>query len=189
MKKITLFAFAGSTRKESYNKKLLRVAVRAAEQAGAEVKTFDLADYPMPLYDGDLEAERGLPEKAIALKHELAAADALLIASPEYNGSLSAVLKNTIDWLSRPGAVEGSVYQGKTALIISASPGRLGGLRGLNHLREILTNLGVFVLPGQRAVSEAHKVFNEASEMVDEDTKAQVEKLVFGLVETAERLR
>lgn len=183
-----ILALAGSTRKDSYNKTLLAWVARRAEAAGAEVTVVDLRDYAMPLYDGDLESEAGLPEKAAELKRLAHSADAFLIASPEYNGSLTAVLKNAIDWLSRPGAVEGSVFQDKVALLVSASPGGLGGLRGLRHLTEVLGNLGVFVLPGQRAVSRAHEAFDEGGEIKDEALRAQLEALAQTLVRTTERL-
>ena len=114
MSQLHIVAFAGSTRKDSYNKVLVRLAAEMAEEAGARVTLLDLADFPAPLYDGDLESDSGLPEKAAEFKKLLDQADAFLIASPEYNSSISAVLKNSIDWASRPGAVEGSVFDGKT---------------------------------------------------------------------------
>lgn len=188
MKNLKILAFAGSTRKDSYNKKLVKVMAELARETGASVELIDLADYRAPLYDGDFEEQHGLPEEAAELKRKLNESDALLISSPEYNGSLTAVLKNTIDWLSRPGAVEGSVFQGKTALLVSASPGGLGGLRGLRHLREILTNLGTMVVPGQRAVSAAHKVFGEDGQLNDEALKEQLAKLVEDFHKTATAL-
>ena len=142
---IQLVALAGSTRKGSFNKLFLQQAVELAAKFGAQVKIVELSDYQMPLYDGDLESEHGLPEVSAEFKKVLHAADAFLISSPEYNASMTGVLKNAIDWASRPGAVEGSVFADKPALLISASPGGLGGLRGLNHLRDVLTTLGVFL--------------------------------------------
>lgn len=189
MSQLKILAFAGSTRAGSFNKKLIAVATDLARQAGAEVKLVDLKDYPMPLYDGDDEARSGLPEKAAQLKHLMEWADAFLIASPEYNSSISAVLKNTIDWTSRAGAVEGSVYAGKTAAIISASPGALGGLRGLKHLRDILMNLGVLVLTQQHAVSQAHQAFNDNNEFLDQSSTDRVQAIVAELVRVAGSLR
>ncbi len=186
--KSKILAFAGSTRKESFNKKLAQAAAELARKAGAEVTYIDLNDYPLPLYDGDLEESEGLPEAAAKLKRLMADHDGLLLASPEYNGSVTGVLKNTIDWLSRPGAVEGSVFHGKTALLLSASPGGLGGLRGLVHVRAILTNLGVLVLPGQHAIGGAHKEFNEAGQLANQELQSKVEGLVESLVETTQRL-
>src|ERR1700690_2177036 len=101
-----ILAFAGSTRKESFNKKLVKVAADAARAAGAEVTYLDLKDIPMPLYDGDLETEQGLPENAKKFKAMLLAHDGLLISAPEYNSSISGVLKNAIDWASRPAPGE-----------------------------------------------------------------------------------
>jgi chromate reductase, NAD(P)H dehydrogenase (quinone) len=149
-----ILAFAGSTRADSFNKKLVRVAVEGARQAGAEVTLVDLRDYPMPLYDGDLETEAGMPESAARLKELMKAHDGFLIASPEYNSSITAVLKNTIDWVSRaaPGEEPLAAFDGKAAALMSASPGALGGLRGLVHVRSILGNIGVLVLPDQVAV-------------------------------------
>src|SRR5262249_29719722 len=97
-----ILAFAGSTRRDSFNKKLAGIAADGARAAGAEVTFIDLRDYPLPLYDGDLEAEKGLPEQAQRLKKLFLDHDGLLISSPEYNSSISGVLKNTIDWVSRP---------------------------------------------------------------------------------------
>jgi chromate reductase len=188
MSKPRIIAFAGSTRTDSLNQKLIKVAADQARQAGAEVNLIALRDYPMPLYDGDLESESGLPEQAVELKKAMAEADAFLIASPEYNSSLSAVLKNSIDWTSRPGAVEGSVYAGKTAALISASPGALGGVRGLNHLRSVLMNLGVLVVTPQQAVSRAHQAFNDQGGLKEEANLERLRGVVEELVRVAGRL-
>ena len=126
-------AFAGSLRTGSFNKKLLALAAAAARTAGAEVTTVDLRDLALPLFDQDLEAASGLPEGAKKFKALLRASDGLLIASPEYNSSLTAVLKNAIDWASRAESDDEpplAAYRGKTAALCSASPGALGGLRG-----------------------------------------------------------
>src|SRR3989338_2486857 len=99
-----ILAFAGSTRTESFNKKLVQIAVRGAKQAGADVAYIDLRDFPLPLFDGDLEAKEGLPANAKKLKALFLDHQGLLISSPEYNSSISGVLKNTIDWVSRSEA-------------------------------------------------------------------------------------
>src|SRR5690606_32044347 len=134
---IKVLALAGSTRTGSYNRMLAALAAEAAREAGAEVTLINLRDYPMPLYDGDLEEREGLPTSARQLRELFLSHDALIIASPEYNGSLSAVLKNTIDWLSRPqpGDPPRACFANKVAVIVSASTGALGGMRGLVHLR------------------------------------------------------
>ena len=181
-----ILAFAGSTRTASYNKQLVRFAAEAARAAGAEVALLDLRDYPLPLDDGDLEDQQGLPENAKKLKAILREHDAFIIASPEYNSSITAVLKNTIDWVSRSESDDEpalAAYRGKTAALLSASPGALGGLRGLVHLRAILGNIGVIVLPDQVAVPKAHEVFDAAGGLKDERSAGQVTRVAQGLVD------
>jgi len=172
-----ILAFAGSTRTDSFNKKLVRVAAAAAETAGAEVTFVDLRDLPMPLYDGDLETRDGLPKEAMRFKELLLAHQGLLIASPEYNSSISAVLKNAIDWASRPAPGEESLacFKGKVAGLMSASPGALGGLRGLVHLRAILGNIMVIVLPQQAAVGKAQEAFDANGSLKDAGPRGMVE--------------
>src|SRR5215475_5624821 len=137
--KVKVLCFAGSLRADSVNKKLAKVAVAAAKKHNAEVAFLDLKDYPLPIYDGDLEASSGLPENALKLKALFKAHDAFIIASPEYNSSISAALKNVIDWTSRPMENEKQLecFMGKVVGLMSASPGALGGLRGLVTVRSI----------------------------------------------------
>jgi chromate reductase, NAD(P)H dehydrogenase (quinone) len=174
-----ILAFASSTRKESFNKKLVAIAAQGAREAGAEVTLIDLKDFPLPLFDQDLEAEQGMPENGKKLKKLFIDHDGLLIASPEYNSSFPAVLKNAIDWVSRPAPGEPSLaaFRGKAATLMSASPGALGGLRGLVHVRSILGNLGVIVLPDQIALAKAHEVFQPDGSLVDPKRQAGVEEL------------
>ena len=183
----TLVALAGSTREQSFNKKLIHLAVQSAERAGASVTLVDLRDYPLPLYDGDLERKQGIPENALKLRPTFVAADGLLIASPEYNGSYSGVLKNTFDWLSRPTETDTSMsaFANKIVGIMSASPGGLGGLRGLSQLRVLLANLNTVVIPEQVAVSRAHEAFSETNELRDEKTSKTLNQLVSRVVELA----
>jgi chromate reductase len=171
-----ILAFAGSSRKESFNKKLIKIAAKGAEEAGAIVTVVDLADYPMPLFDQDLEANEGMPENARKFKKLLAEHDAIMIASPEYNSAFSPLLKNVIDWASRAESEEPplSAYQGKVAVIMSASPGGLGGSRGLVFLRMLLANMGVIVLPEQIAISGAFKAFNEDGSLSDDRSQKSV---------------
>jgi len=185
-----ILAFAGSARKDSSNKKLVRVAAQAAEEAGAEVNLIDLAEYPMPLYDGDSEAEQGLPANAAKLKQLFLENDGLLIAAPEYNSSITPLLKNTIDWVSRPAEGEGSLaaYKDKVAMLMAASPGGLGGLRGLVHVRSILQNIGVIVLPDQRAVSGAMSAFDDSGQLKDEKMRASIQGLGTKLVNVLSKL-
>lgn len=186
----TILAFAGATRTGSYNKRLIKVAAKAAEQAGASVTLIDLRDMDLPLYDGDLEKAHGLPENAKKLKAMLLEHDGLLISSPEYNSSISAVLKNAIDWASRP--VEGqpplAEFRGKVAGLMAASPGALGGLRGLVHLRAILGNIGVLVLPDQLAVSKAHEAFDDEGSLKDEVQHKKIAAIAERTVQTIAKL-
>ena len=185
-----ILAFAGSARRESFNKKLVRIAVAGAEAAGAQVTHIDLADYPLPLFNQDLEVEQGLPEQAVALKKLFLENDGLLLSCPEYNSSITPLLKNTIDWVSRQAPGEGplAAYKGKVATLMSASPGRLGGLRGLVHVRSILGNIGVVVLPDQIAVSEAHGSFSPDGKHHDAKMHESIEKLGRSLAEFLQRL-
>lgn len=185
-----ILAFAGSTRTESYNKKLVKIAATGARAAGAEVTYLDLRDIPMPLFDEDLEAQEGLLHpNARKLKDMMLAHQGLLIASPEYNSSISGVLKNAIDWVSRPADGEAPLacFVDKVATIMSASPSPLGGLRGLIHLRAILGNIKVIVLPDQITVPKAYDAFNSDGTL--KDAQAAVEKLGFNLATVLVKLK
>lgn len=160
-----ILAIAGSLREHSLNKKLAKIAAAGARKAGAEVTIVNLSDYRLPLYDGDLEANEGLPDKVKELRQLFIEHDGFIFSSPEYNSSVSGVFKNVIDWVSRPDVKP--VFFGKTAVIMSASPGDLGGLRGLVHLRAILGNLNVLVLPDQISISAAHQAFNKDGQLND----------------------
>jgi NAD(P)H-dependent FMN reductase len=186
-----ILAFAGSVRRESFNRRLIRIAVDATRQAGADVTHIELADYPLPLFNQDLEAEAGLPENAVVLKTLFVEHDGLLISSPEYNSSITPLLKNTIDWVSRqlPGEASLAAYKGKVAALVAASPGKLGGLRGLVHVRSILGNIGVLVLPDQLAVPEAHQAFTDDGRLKDARQQATVERVGRSLVEVARKLK
>lgn len=174
-----ILAFAGSTRKDSYNKRLVKVAAQGARDAGADVTVLDLCDYPLPLFDEDLEAREGIVPNAKKLKEIFKAHHGLMISSPEYNSSISAVLKNTIDWVSRPMEGEPPLgpYLEKVAVLMGASPGNLGGLRGLVHLRAILGNIQVTVLPDQIAVMKAHEAFNPDGTLKDPKQQQSVMNL------------
>ncbi len=184
-----ILAFAGSTRRDSYNQRLVRIAADGAQEAGADVMLLDLKEYPLPLFSEDLEQE-GFPDNATKLKQLFLEHDGLLIASPEYNSSITPLLKNTIDWVSRPAEGEKSLaaYQGKVAALLAASPGRLGGLRGLVHVRAILGNIGVLVLPDQIAVPRAFEAFGEDGQLTDEKQQARVQGLGKSLAETLAKL-
>ena len=186
-----ILAFASSTRRESFNKKLVAIAAQGAREAGAEVTLIDLKDFPLPLFDQDLEADQGMPEMGKKLKKLFIDHDGLLIASPEYNSSFPAVLKNAIDWVSRPAPGEPSLaaFRGKVATLMSASPGALGGLRALVHVRSILGNIGVIVLPDQITVADAHEAFNPDGTLNDPKRQAGIEALGRTLAEFLAKLK
>lgn len=167
---VRILAFAGSARDGSFNKKLIRIAADGARDAGAKVTLLDLRDYEMPIYDGDLEEGSGLPENAVRLRGIFAEHDGLLIAAPEYNSSITPLLKNVIDWVSRPAGDDAMLkyIAGKTAALVSTAPGALGGLRGLVHVRQILGNIQVTVLPNQATIPGARSAFKEDGSLVDE---------------------
>ena len=177
---LRILAFAGSTRRESFNKKLVQIAAAGAREAGADVTNIDLRDYRLPVFDQDHESEQGKPDHAKALKQMMIDHDAFLIAAPEYNSSITGVLKNSTDWVSRPDDGEAAplvAYRGKVVTLMSASPGALGGLRGLVHLRSILGNLGCIVLPNQAAVPKAHEAFKDDGTLVDDAQQQRILEL------------
>jgi NAD(P)H-dependent FMN reductase len=186
-----ILAFAGSLREKSYSKRVLKVAVEGARRAGAEVTLIDLKDYPMPIYSADLQDTQGFPPIATALQKLMLEHDGLLIASPEFNASLPAVLKNAIDWTSRPNEnlKLGECYRGKVAAIISASPGSFGGIRCLGHLRDVLTILLVHTLPQEIAVAKVGGLFeDDGDEMTNSTVRGILEDLGASLVETLRKM-
>ena len=185
-----ILAFAGSTRKDSWNKKLIAIADAAARQAGGEVTLVDLAEYPMPLYDGDLEKNEGIPPNGKKFKELLKSHHGLLISAPEYNSSITGVLKNAIDWASRPEPNEPGLvaFIGKVAGLMAASPGALGGLRGLVHVRAILGNIQVLVIPEQFTIASAHEAFNPDGSLKDEKKQATLEGIAKKVVSVTARL-
>ena len=177
---IQVLAFAGSLRGDSFNKKLIAEAASMARQMQANVTLIDLKDYPIPFYDEDIEKREGMPQKANQLRQMMVKSDVILIASPEYNGSLSGVLKNTIDWASRSeeGSPSRDAFKGKKFAIMSASPGGGGGSRGLVHLRSILENIGGTVIPEQVIVPNAYSAFDSNGRLKDEKIKKELKDLV-----------
>ena len=170
----TILAFAGSARRESYNRKLIRAAAGMLEEGGATVDVLELGELDLPLYHGDLEAESGVPTGAREFRRRVAESDGLLLACPEYNSSITPLLKNALDWASRPVEERRHPFGGKAAALLSASPGALGGVRGLVTVRSVLTSLGVLVLPGQASVSQAHQAFDADGRLVDEASARRV---------------
>ncbi len=174
-----ILALAGSYRENSYNKRVLHLAAEGARNAGADVTVIDLRDFPLPVYDADMQEGGAFDENALRLQDVMSEADGFLIASPEYNGSIPGGFKNAIDWTSRAN----DKYQicepvrGKTAALITAAPGQFGGLRCLAHLRGVLTIMGVNVLPTEIAVTFVGQKFDADGEMTDEKTKGLLENL------------
>jgi len=186
MSKTKILAFSGSNRKTSFNQKLVTVAAEGAMAAGAGVTIIHLADYDVPLYNADLEAEQGIPDAALAFKALLMAHDGFLIASPEYNGMFTPVLKNMLDWASRKQLADEApllAFRGKLAAIMATSPGALGGVRGLMVLRILLSNLGVNVLAEQQAVPFAMKCW-DGDVMKDDPQRQAILRLGQQLVST-----
>lgn len=167
-----VLVFAGSTRSDSYNKKLAQEAANMAHVMGANATFLDLKDYPMPFYDEDLEKKEGMPEHAKRFRDAMIASDAIVIASPEYNASISAVLKNALDWASRTSDASGSAFEGKRFAIMSASPGKMGGVRGLLNLKTIIEALGGQVVEKQVSIGQAYR----EGALSNEDVKAQLKK-------------
>jgi len=188
---LSVLAFSGSSRSGSLNKKLVHAAAGAVREAGGDVEEIDLRDFRMPLYDGDEEAADGPPENAARLRDLFASKDAFLIGCPEYNGLITPLLKNTIDWVSRPDA-DGKpgtlAVRGKLAALTAASPGSLGGLRGLVHVRMLLSNIGMFVLPDQLALPGAAKAFDDNGTLNDESAVKRLATLAGRFVQAGERL-
>ena len=185
-----ILAVSGSLRADSFNRKLVRIAAEGARAAGAEATVLDLREFPLPIFDEDLEKKEGLPDNAKKLKELFKSHQGLLVSSPEYNSSLSAVLKNTIDWVSRPAPGEPplAAFAGKVAGLLAASPGALGGLRGLVHLRSILGNIGMIVLPEQFALVKAHEAFNADGTMKDDKARAAAMRIGEAVARTAGKL-
>lgn len=184
-----ILVIPGSTRSEALSKRFAR-SVPALLPEGAEATVVDLRDHAMPLYDGDLEKAEGLPEAAVALRELVKQHDAVVFVSPEYNASIPGVLKNTIDWLSRPHEPDpdGQPWAGKVAGLLSSSPGALGGMRGLVHLRQILMNVGMQVVTEQFALGKAHEAFDDDGGLASERHRAAVEKVLGSVVRLSRAL-
>ena len=166
-----ILAFSGSIRDGSINTRLVDAATAELVQQECEVTRISLADYPLPIYDGDLESQEGIPDNARKLARLFHEHEGLFIACPEYNGSLSPLLKNTIDWISRVSFDDkGELvpYRGKIGAVAAASPGAMGGISMLYHLREILTRLGVLIVAEQVAVGNGFSAFDEMDKLTDE---------------------
>jgi chromate reductase len=180
-----LLAFAASLRRESWNRKLIALAVAIVRQAGVEVDLAEFQEFDMPLYNRDLQDASGFPPGARELHRRVAAANGLLIASPEYNYSLPGTLKNAIDWVSRMTPMP---FRGKSGFLLSASTSQVGGIRGLWQLRIPLEGLGVLVHPDMYSLPWADKSFDEAGELKEKERRDRLAQMLEAHLATARKL-
>ncbi|MGZ5862291.1 MAG: NADPH-dependent FMN reductase [Methyloceanibacter sp.] len=187
-----LLFFAGSTREGSYNKRLARLAQHIAQANGVEGVFVDLRDYTMPLYSGDLEAEQGPPVAAREFKALLSEYQGVFVASPEYNSSITPLLKNTLDWVTRvrgKGESGLEVYKSRVFAISGASPGYYGAMRSLLHLRQILeVGIGATVIPQQMALPRAGNAFADDGSLKDKSQQSLLKDVVEALATAARKL-
>jgi NAD(P)H-dependent FMN reductase len=182
-----IFGFAAAFRKDSFNRKLISQVADALKSQGSV--SFDLGDFrefEMPIYDGDLEEEKGVPAGAEKLAARMAAADAVIISTPEYNGGIPGTLKNAIDWVSR---LDTNPLDGKQVLLIGASPGALGAVRGLWHTRVPFEAMGAFVYPEMFGLPKAAHAFKADGSFEDPKTRARLEELLTAFIEYIGRSR
>lgn len=187
----SILILPGSVRLGSYNRKLASEAMRLLAMTDAVISRVDLADYPLPIYDGDVETESGVPQNAQLLAQRIAAQDGLLIVSPEYNASIPPLLKNAIDWASRVRKVDERPVQPFKGLVVglaSASPGSFGGMRGLEAIRIVLRALGAEVMTQQCIVPRAADGFDENGRLTDDVARTSLESLCERLLDTARSL-
>ena len=180
----------GSARSQALSKRLAHAGLAAIGRAGGAGTLIDLAQFEMPLYHAELEARDGLPEAARRLQALIAGHDALLVASPEYNGSMTPLLVNALDWCSRVDRLNSSgsglgIFADKPAGLLGSSPGPLGGLRALFHLRDLLAYLGMIVIPQQLAVPRANQAFDADGNLIDETQRARLDAVASALVKAA----
>ena len=180
-----ILAFSGSIRKGSLNSLLLHAAAASVERSGGQTTVITLADYQMPLYNGDLEDKAGMPASTTALLDAIVLHDGLLIACPEYNSMVTPLLKNTLDWCSR---ADNNPFANKVVAVVSASPGAFGGVRALTSLRQLMTHLGSWVVPVACSVAQADKAFDAQGQLINARTQKTVDAAMLALVEMC-RLR
>ena len=195
MKPIRLLIVAGSERAGAYSRHLARVAAAAARRDGCDVTEFDLRSLALPIYDGDIEHSSGVPAPALLLRDALAAHDALLLVTPEYNGFPTPLVLNAFDWLSRipasaPGGGGLAATANRPAALLSSSPGPLGGLRAMNLLRQYLAgNFAMIVVPQQFALGRAGEAFDEAGALKDAKAQQMVEGVLTAVGDLATALK
>ena len=187
-----ILVLPGSTRPGSHNVKLAALAVKELATIDIDVTRVSLADYPLPLFDGELESEAGPPANAVKLKEMIMAHHGVFIASPEYSASVTPLLKNAIDWVSRVrarGEPTYAAFKGRVFAIASASPGRSGGMRALMALRQILElGCGALVLPEQVAIAQAEQAFDDRDNLADAAIADLLRAQLARLVDTAQRM-
>jgi NAD(P)H-dependent FMN reductase len=187
-----ILVFSGSIRTGSFNANLAAAAAAELARLDVEVSLISLADYPMPIYDGDLETAGGQPENALRLKRQFCAHQGILIASPEYNAGVTPLLKNAIDWVSRvrePGEPPLAAYRNRVFAVCSASPGGFGGIRSQIAVRQSLSlGCGALVIPETCTVSAAHQAFDESGNLRDERTRNTLIACCQSLADKARRL-
>lgn len=183
-----ILLLCGSTKSKSINSKLLDSILGELSGHECEITRINLSDYTLPLYNGDYEADKGAPDNATKLAKLFDTHQAVVIVSPEYNGSLTPLLKNTVDWISRVKTVNSkkiSPFAGKVTAIASCSPGKMGGISMLYHLRDILTRLGMLVISEQLAVGNAANAFDEMDRLLNERSASIQKQLCLSLIEKA----
>lgn len=182
-----ILLFAGSTRTGAYSGKVADLAQKELALQGAEVTRISLADFPLPIMNQDLEAEEGVPENAIKLARLFVAHDAVMICTPEYNGSMPPLLKNTIDWISRAKENGKSIraFGGKIGCICSSSEGNFAGIRSASHLRQVLVHIQMEVIAPQVSVPNANEAFEENGEFKSERPRSGMNRTCKTLVEEA----
>jgi len=191
MSALKILVIPGSLRSGSLNAKLAAVAAHALAQEGAEITRISLGDFPLPIYDGDLQAKSGVPKHAVNLKRLMAAHHGVLIVTPEYNSSVPALVKNTIDWVSRVQDAHesrGQVFRERVFAIASASGGRLGGARALAALRLILSACQAQVIPNQLALPFADDAYDEMERLKNSTDTEALKALVRQLIDVSQRM-
>lgn len=185
-----ILVFAGSVRSGAFSGRAADVAQKTLAMLGGEVTRISLADYPLPIMDEDLEREHGIPENAVRAARHIAAHDGVLIATPEYNGSIPPLLKNTVDWVSRvrhDGRKPFRPLEGKPVGLCSSSRGRYGGIRAIAHLRAVLVRCRMEVVSPECSVPEGERAFDENGEFSDKRMQQSMEHLCRTLLEAARR--
>jgi chromate reductase, NAD(P)H dehydrogenase (quinone) len=191
MPALKILVIPGSLRTGSLNAKLAAAIAHELVVAGAEVTRISLSDFPLPIYDGDLQAKSGVPKNAVNLKRMMAAHHGILLVTPEYNSSIPPLVKNTLDWVSRvqdPHEARAQVFRQRPFAIAAASESRLGGTRALAALRLILASLQAHVIPSQLALSQAHLAYDDMDRLKNPSDSEALQALVRQLIDVSQRM-